>query len=324
MNQDVLDEIWKKIRAQSWDEFVGQPKVKEALMIAIDAAKGRDEPMEHVLLYGPPGLGKTTLAHLIAKTMGVGIKITSGPALTRAGDLASILSGLEKGDVLFIDEIHRLNSSVEETLYSAMEDFALDMVLGKGPGARVLRLELNRFTLIGATTKAGNISAPLRDRFGVISRLNFYTDEDLRQIVLNAAAKLKVVVDSDSAMVIAKRARKTARVALKLLRRVRDFAQVRNEGKVSPQLTDEALAMLQIDEAGLDETDRRLLEAIIKKHSGGPVGLATIAALISEDVTTIEDVHEPFLLALGFLKRTTRGRMVTPLAYSHLKLNQKS
>ncbi len=315
---DVLDEVWKKIRASSWDDFIGQERVRESLAIAMEAAKGRGESVEHVLLYGPPGLGKTTLAHLIAKSMGVNIKITSGPALSRAGDLASILSGLEVGDVLFIDEIHRLNKVVEETLYSAMEDFALDMVLGKGPGARVIRLDLNRFTLVGATTKAGNLSAPLRDRFGVINRLAFYSNEELTEIVLRAAKRLEVNLDSTSAAMIGERARKTARVALKLLRRVRDFAQVKNGGKVTPMITADALNMLAIDKLGLDETDRKILETIIKKHNGGPVGLETLAALVHEDVTTIEDVHEPFLLSVGMLKRTTRGRMVTGSAYKHL------
>lgn len=321
---EALDEVWKKIRASSWDEFVGQAKVKEALMIAMEAASGRKETLDHVLLYGPPGLGKTTLAHLIAKSMGVSIKITSGPALTKAGDLASILSGLETGDILFIDEIHRLNSTVEETLYSAMEDYALDMVLGKGPGARVLRLDLNRFTLVGATTKAGNLSAPLRDRFGVINRLSFYSDDELQVIVLKAAERLAIELDEESAGIIGSRSRKTARIALKLLRRVRDFAQVKNKGHVSPELTREALNMLQIDEVGLDETDRKLLEAIIRKHNGGPVGLENLAAIVHEDVTTIEDVHEPFLLSSGYLKRTSRGRMATDLAYKHLKIPRKT
>ncbi len=315
-----LQELWRQIRAQEWEDFIGQDKVKEGLLIAIEAAKGRKEPMEHTLLYGPPGLGKTTLAHLIAKAMGVNMKITSGPALDRSGDLASILSNLESGDVLFIDEIHRLSKTVEEMLYSAMEDFALDVILGKGPGARAVRLELNPFTLVGATTKVGRIAAPLRDRFGVVYRMSFYDPNELKEIVMRAAKRLLMEVDEESAGVIASRARKTARVALKLLKRVRDFVAVRNESRVDPTVTLAALNMLEIDEQGLEEMDRKLLRAIVQKHEGGPVGIQTLAALINEEVETIEDVYEPYLLQIGFLKRTGRGRMVTPKAYEHLGL----
>lgn len=311
------------IRPNSWQEFTGQPQVVKSLKIAMIAAKSREEPMEHTLLYGPPGLGKTTLAHIIASEMGVNLKITSGPALTRAGDLASILTALEPGDVLFIDEIHRLNKVVEEALYPAMEDFAIDIILGKGPAAKNLRLDLSPFTLIGATTQAGRISSPLRDRFGIVHRLRFYEPDELQGIILKAADKLKLKLDSESAMEIAKRSRGTARIALKLLRRVRDFTLVENDANSNLDTTKESLEFYQVDEEGLDETDRGLLLAIIEQHNGGPVGLETLAALISESVDTISDLYEPYLLQSGFLSKTSKGRVATPKAYSHLRLTKE-
>lgn len=311
--------LFTSLRAKDWGEFHGQPHVKRALQIALSAAKKREEPIEHVLFYGPPGLGKTTLSHLIAKEMESNIRVTSGPALARAGDLASILTNLQPGDVLFIDEIHRLHKAVEETLYSAMEDFVLDVIIGKGPSARTLRLDLPRFTIVGATTRVGLLSAPLRDRFGVVHRLEFYSPEELTAILAKAAEKLAVTIDDESLLEIARRSRGTPRIALRFLKRVRDVAAVKEEEKITPALTQEALDMLRVDPLGLDDADRRFLLAIIEKHHGGPVGLETIASMISEDIDTITDMLEPFLLQLGFLQRTPRGRIVTQAAYRHFE-----
>ncbi|MFC1597963.1 Holliday junction branch migration DNA helicase RuvB [Patescibacteria group bacterium] len=306
------------LRPATFDEYIGQDTVKKNLHILIEAAKHRSEPTEHILLHGSPGLGKTTLAHIIAKEMDTNIRVTSGPAVERSGDLAAILTNLEEGDILFIDEIHRLQKVIEETLYPAMEDFALDVVAGKGPAARTLRLEVPKFTIIGATTRMSLISAPLRDRFGMHYKLNFYSDEEIQKIVERSAKILAIEIDEGSTREIAVRARRTPRVANRLLKRVRDYAQVNNQGVVNSTMTKEALALLDVDQLGLDDVDRRLLQAIIEKFSGGPVGVQTLAAATAEEQETIEEIHEPFLMQIGFLKRTPRGRVATEHAYKHL------
>ncbi|OUM97082.1 MAG: Holliday junction DNA helicase RuvB [Paenibacillaceae bacterium ZCTH02-B3] len=308
------------LRPRYLAEYIGQRQVKENLKIYIEAAKMRREPLDHVLLYGPPGLGKTTLAHIIANELGVHIRATSGPAIERAGDLAAILTNLQENDVLFIDEIHRLHRTVEEVLYPAMEDFVLDFVIGKGPGARSVRLDLPRFTLIGATTRAGLLSAPLRDRFGVVCRLDYYGEEDLTHIVTRSADILGVAVVGEAAREIARRSRGTPRVANRLLRRVRDVVQVRGDGVITPEAAREALDRIQVDSLGLDSVDHKLLRAMITHYRGGPVGLDTIAASIGEESQTVEDVYEPYLLQIGFIQRTPRGRVVTEAAYRHLNL----
>ncbi len=306
------------LRPHSLDEYIGQEKAKENLQILINAAKLRGECVDHVLLYGPPGLGKTTLSAIIANEMGVNLRITSGPAIEKRGDLAALLSNLAEGDVLFIDEIHRMPRTIEEILYPAMEDFALDIIIGKGPAARSIHLPLAHFTLIGATTRAGQLSTPLRDRFGVQMRLELYTPAELSTIVKRSASILDVPIDDDGALEIASRSRGTPRIANRLLKRVRDFAQVRGDGRITLELAQAALAMLEIDELGLDNTDRRMLETIIRFYKGGPVGLEALAATLGEEAITIEDVCEPYLLQIGFLARTMRGRVVTRLGYEHL------
>ena len=308
------------LRPQHLDEYIGQQNAKENLKIFIEAAKLRGEPLDHVLFYGPPGLGKTTLAGIIANELGVDIKITSGPAIGRAGDLAAILTNLNDNDVLFIDEIHRLNRSVEEVLYSAMEDYALDIVIGKGPSARSIRLDLAKFTLVGATTRAGSLSAPLRDRFGVISKFEMYTLEELQQILARSARLMGVEADGASLLEMARRSRGTPRVANRILKRIRDFSQVRGNGIINVEITKEGLTALGIDDLGLERIDREILRTIIERFHGGPVGIDTIAASVGEERVTIEDAYEPYLLQAGLLYRTQKGRMVAPLGYKHLGL----
>ncbi|MFR2530481.1 MAG: Holliday junction branch migration DNA helicase RuvB [Anaerovoracaceae bacterium] len=308
------------LRPQTLDDYIGQKNAKDNLSIFIKAAKLRNEPLDHVLFYGPPGLGKTTLAGIIANELGVDIKITSGPAIDRAGDLAAILTNLNENDVLFIDEIHRLNRSVEEVLYSAMEDFALDIIIGKGPSARSIRLDLSKFTLIGATTRAGSLSAPLRDRFGVMSKFEMYTEDELAEIIKRSARIIGVEADDESVAEMAKRSRGTPRVANRILKRIRDFSQVQGSGRITLDITKEGLEALDIDSMGLERLDREILTAVIERFNGGPVGIDTIAASIGEERVTIEEAYEPYLLQIGFLSRTQKGRMVTPLAYKHLGL----
>ncbi|MFA5524511.1 MAG: Holliday junction branch migration DNA helicase RuvB [Tissierellales bacterium] len=311
------------LRPKTLNEYIGQFKVKEKLDIFIKAARGRNEPLDHVLLYGPPGLGKTTLANIISNEMGVNIRITSGPAIERAGDLAAILTNLSENDVLFIDEIHRLNRSVEEILYPAMEDYALDIIIGKGPSARSIRLDISKFTLIGATTRAGLLTSPLRDRFGVICKLDLYDIESLKKIVIRSANILGVKIDDDGAEEIAKRSRGTPRIANRLLKRVRDYAEVVENGDVTKYVADKALKLLEVDPLGLDSVDRKLIMTIINNFEGGPVGLDTLSASTGEERTTIEDVYEPFLLQLGFLNRTPRGRVLTKRCYDYFGIEYK-
>lgn len=309
------------LRPQNLAEYFGQKKIKDNLDIFMKAAKGRNEPIEHVLLYGPPGLGKTTLAHIIAREMGVNIRVTSGPAIERAGDLAAILTNLENGDILFIDEIHRLNKIIEEVMYPAMEDYALDIIIGKGPSARTLRLDLPKFTIIGATTRYNLLSSPLRDRFGATWRLDYYDFPEIEQILNRSSRILNIDLLGEAARLIAERSRLTPRIANRLLKRVRDFAQVKGDGRIIPEIAQEALTLMDVDDKGLDYLDRRILETIINKFKGGPVGLNSIAAAVQEEEGTIEEIYEPYLMQLGFLMRTHRGRIITELGYKHLGLD---
>lgn len=316
---DQVEEILENtLRPKDFANYIGQERLKKNLKLAIDAAKKRGEAVDHVLLYGPPGLGKTTMASVIAHEMGAQVRITSGPAISRAADLASLLTSLQDGDILFIDEIHRLSTSIEEVLYSAMEDFKLDIMLGKGPTAKSLRLDLPKFTIIGATTRVGNLAAPLRDRFGIMHRLEFYTPEEIQKIIHRSADILKVKVDSEAAGKIASRSRLTPRIANRLLKRTRDYADINGDGIVDTVTAEKALELLEIDHVGLDPADRRLIEAIIENHAGGPVGIDTLAAITGDERSTIEDFFEPYLLQIGFLERTPRGRKVTHRAYSHV------
>ena len=320
---DREEDIWQySLRPKYFNEYIGQREAKDNLNIYIQAAKQRGEALDHVLLYGPPGLGKTTLAGIIANELGVNFRITSGPAIEKAGDLAAILTNLDEHDVLFIDEIHRLSRSVEEVLYSAMEDYALDIIIGKGPSARSVRIDLPKFTLVGVTTRAGALAAPLRDRFGIVSRLEYYKQDELEFIVTRAAEILNIGIETAGASEIARRSRGTPRIANRLLKRVRDFAQVVGNGVITADIADEALKRLHVDKMGLDRIDRRVLKCIIDKYDGGPVGIETIAAAVSEERDTIEDVYEPYLMQLGFLGRTPRGRVATKLAYDHLGISQ--
>ena len=315
---DMDSDVERQLRPRTLSDYIGQAKVKENLSIYIEAAKNRGEPLDHVLLYGPPGLGKTTLAGIIANEMGVNFRVTSGPAIEKPKDLAALLTNLNEGDVLFIDEIHRMNRSVEEVLYPAMEDNALDIIIGQGPSARSIRIDLPQFTLVGATTRAGQLSAPLRDRFGVIARLELYTPDELSRIVKRSAGILQIDIEDEGALQIASRSRGTPRIANRLLKRARDFAQVLDDGVISKESADNALNRLEIDALGLDSVDRLLLGSMIRNYNGGPVGLETIAAAIGEEAITIEDVYEPYLMQIGFLSRTPRGRMVTPAGYAHM------
>ena len=319
-NDDDNEQIIEvTLRPQNFNDYVGQEHLKKNLRLAIDAAKKRGEPIDHVLLYGPPGLGKTTMATVIANEMGTGLRVTSGPAIERAGDLASILTNLQDGDILFIDEIHRLSRTVEEVLYSAMEDFKLDIVIGKGPAARSIRLDLPKFTIIGATTRTGSLAAPLRDRFGHIYRLEFYTTEEISRIIKRSAGILESVIDDESATLLSTRARLTPRIANRLFKRVRDFADVNGDGTINPAMTRGALELMEIDDLGLDPADRNLLEKVLEHYGDKPVGLNTIAALTGDEMTTIEDFYEPYLIQIGFIERTPRGRQVTNRAKQHLR-----